>query len=68
LSLYQRWEYKQKPQKHLFYKASVNVTDVPASARLHRANKFASAAAHLPAALRARLYRKEKTFENLRSN
>jgi len=29
----------------------VNVTDVPAAARLHRANKFASAAAHLPAAL-----------------
>jgi len=51
LFLYQRWEYKQKPQKHLFCKTSVFVTDVPAVARLHRANKFASAAAHLPAAL-----------------
>ena len=51
LSLCQRWEVKQKPRKHLFCKASVYVTDVPASARLHRANKFASAAAHLPLAL-----------------
>jgi len=51
LSLYQRRKYKQKPRKHLFCKASVYVPDVPTVACLHRANKFASAAAHLPAAL-----------------
>ena len=66
LSLCQRWEVKQKPRTHLFCKASVLSTDVPAVARLHRANKFASAAAHLPPALAASLYRKEKTLENLR--
>jgi len=62
LFLYQRWEYKQKPQKHLFCKASVNVTDVPAAARLHRANKFASAAEHLPAALAGQSLQKRENL------
>ena len=62
LSLCQRWEVKQKPQKHLFCKASVYVTDVPAAAWLHRANKFASAAAHLPAALAGQSLQKRENL------
>jgi len=62
LFLYQRWEYKQKPRKHLFCKASVYVTYVPAATRLHRANKFASAAAHLPAALAGQSLQKRENL------
>ena len=62
LSLCQRWKYKQKPRTHLFCKASVYVTDVPAVARLHRANKFASAAAHLPAALAGQTLQKRENL------
>ena len=53
---------KQKPQKHLFCKASVLVTNVPADARLHRANKFASAAVHLPAALAGQSLQKRENL------
>jgi len=40
----------------------VNVTDVPAATWLHRANKFASAAAHLPAALAGQSLQKRENL------
>ena len=46
----------------LFCKTSVNVTDVPTVACLHRANKFASAAAHLPAALAGQSLQKRENL------